>query len=392
MQTLGKFWLSRGVGVFICICAISALAAAASQPHYLVTNDDVPFTSGVTFYTVTPNGALTLKEQVATGGSGIGGGFFGTNRLSFLKSASQDCVYASDAASGDIAGIDISTLEVGGDAFGSATDSGFTNGIGLAMNGQYLYAGFTDSNTIGTFQIQPSCSLTFINDISVGGLQGGAIDGMSLHGNMMVVTYGDGSIESFTISAGAPVSNGDKQNSTAFRMSQGATYPTSVEITKDGHFAVFGDTSTSTVVEVSNLSSSKLSKTAVYSQKAPINSSNILLSPDESLLYLANTEGDSITALFFDPGDGKVSPGCTSGKLKGFSKDWSYLSGLALATNTGTGTAIYVAEFGSPSSIGEIQVTSTGGKCTLREASSSPVSDPNSPGLLSIGSFPPRSF
>ncbi len=145
--------------------------------------------------------------------------------------------------------------------FGSTTDDGSANGIGLAMNQKYLYAGYTTSNTIGTFKVQPGCSLKFGNDISVAGLQGGAIEGMALHGNIMVVTYGDGSIESFNVSAGTPVSNGDLQNSTAFRKSQGATYPTSVEITQDGHFAVFGDTSSSTVVEVSDISSGKLSPT-----------------------------------------------------------------------------------------------------------------------------------
>src|SRR6202023_1939370 len=101
----------------------------------------------------------------------------------------------------------------------------------------------------------------------------GVIDGMAIHGNMLVATYGDGSIESFDISSGTPVSNGDKQNSTAYLKSQGATYPNGVEITKDGRYAIFGDTSTSTIVEVSDISSGKLSKTSVYTQKAPINSS-----------------------------------------------------------------------------------------------------------------------
>ncbi len=396
MQMSGKVWLLRGLVTFICvgvwICAASTSAAGATPPHYLVTNDDVTFGNGVTFYSVGANGVLTLVQQVLTGGSGIGGGFFGTNRLSLLNNANNECVYASDAASGDIVGINVSTLAAGADVFGSATDSGSTNGIGLAMNGKYLYAGFTGSNTIGTFQVQTGCSLTFVNDISVAGLQSGGIEGMALHGNTMVVTYGDGSIESFNISAGTPVSNGDLQNSTAFRKSQGATYPTSVEITQDGHFAIFGDTSTSTVVEVSDISSGKLSKTSVYTQKAPINSSNILLSPDESLVYVSNTQGDSITALFFNASTGQLTPGCTSGKLRGYSKDWSYLASLTLEKNTGTGSVVYAAEFGSLSSIAMVQVSSSGGKCTLKEAPSSPISDPNSTGLLGIASFPPRSF
>jgi len=224
------------------------------------------------------------------------------------------------------------------------------------------------------------------------GLQAGIIDGMAIQGNTMVVTYGDGSIESFNISTGTPVPNGDEQNSTAYFQSQGATYPTGVEITKDGHYAIFADTSTSVVIEVSDISSGTMSKTVVNSLATSINSSNLLLSPDESLLYIANSQGDTITAALFNKSTGKLSPGCTSGRLKGYSSNWSYLATLALATNTGTGGLIYVAEFGAPSFIAMVEVSSTAGKCTLTELPSSPVSDANSPGLLSIGVFPAQSF
>jgi len=258
------------------------------------------------------------------------------------------------------------------------------------MNAQYLYASFTDSNTIGTFHVLPGCKIKFIADLKVVGLQGGVIDGMTLHGNMLVVTYGDGSIESFDISGGVPVSNGDEQNSTGSH--GGNTYPSAVDITQDGHYAIFGDTSPLTVIEVSDISSGKLTPTVVYRLGSGINSSNILLSPDETLLYISNNQGDTITAAFFDKSTGKLSKGCTSNGLKGYVKDWSYLGALALEETTGTGGVVYVAEFGAPSSIAEIVVTSAAGKCTLTESSKSPVSDPNSPGLLSIGAFPPRPF
>jgi 6-phosphogluconolactonase (cycloisomerase 2 family) len=210
------------------------------------------------------------------------------------------------------------------------------------MNSQNLYASFTDSNTIGTFQVRPGCKLTFIGDTAVGGLQGGVIDGMATHGDIMVVTYGDGSIESFNISAGTPVPNGDEQNSTGGRT--GNTYPNGVDITQDGHYAIFGDTSTSTVVEVSDISSGKLTPTVVYRMRSGISSSNIMLSPDETLLYISNTQGDRITAAFFDKSTGVLSKGCTSGSLKGYVTDWSYLGSLALETTTGTGGVVYVAE------------------------------------------------
>jgi 6-phosphogluconolactonase (cycloisomerase 2 family) len=390
MRMLGKSCFWRGAAILIGICMVNGFAAAAGQ-HYLVTNDDTAFINSLTFYDIGTNGVLTLTKQVQTVGAGIGGGYFGSNRIAMLNSAGEECVYAADA-SGDIVGIDVKTLEVSGSTKGSEGDTGNSNGIGLAMNGQYLYAGFSDSNTIGTFQVQSGCTLTFVNDISVVGLQAGIVEGMAIGGNLLVVTYGDGSIESFNIASGTPVSNGDEQNSTAYLTSQGATYPTGIEVTKDGHYAIFGDTSTSSVIEVSDISAGKLSATVATSLKTAINSSNILLSSDETLIYISNTQGDKITAASFDKTNGKVWLNCYSGRLKGYSSNWSYLATLGLATNTGTGEVLYVAEFGAPSSIAMVEVTATGGKCTLTEMAGSPISDPNSQGLLSIGTFPPRSF
>jgi len=387
-----KFLLSNGAAVLVWICMASGFAHGATLPHYLVTNDDFVFGNSVTFYTIGSNGVLTLTGQVPTTGLGIAGGFFATNRVSVLNSTGNECVYASDAATGDIVGIDVTTLTLGGTASGSATDSGAANGIGLALNGQYLYAGYTGSNTIGTFQVQPGCSLTFVNDTPVVGLQAGFIDGMAIHGNLLVVTYGDGSIESFNIASGTPVSNNDEQNSTGYVKSLGVAYPNGVEITKDGRYAIFGDTSTSTMVEVSDISTGKLNTTVLYTLGAGISSSNIMLSPDETLLYISNTQGDKVTAAFFNKSTGKLTTGCASGNLRGLSLKWSYLAALALDTNAGTGGAIYVAEYGALSSIGMVAVSSSGGKCTLTEFPSSPLSDANSSGLLSIGTFPPRTF
>jgi 6-phosphogluconolactonase (cycloisomerase 2 family) len=347
-------------------------------------------TSSVSFFTVAPSGLLTFKTKVLIGDGGIAGGYFPANRVNVLDSENAECVYASQAQSGEIEGISIKTLKVEGHAVGSANDTGAANGVGLAMNAQYLYASFTDHSTIGTFKVLPGCSIKFVGDISVSGLQGGTIDGMVIHGNIMVVTYGDGSIESFNISGGVPVSNDDEQNSTGSR--RGNTYPSGVDITQDGHFAIFGDTSPFTVVEVSDISSGKLTPTVVYGLGKEINSSNVLLSPDESLLYITNNQSGTVTAAFFDKSTGKLSKGCVTRPLKGFVSNWSYVASLAMEETTGTGEVLYVAEYGAPSSIAEISVTSSGGKCTLTESAKSPALDPNSPGLLSIGAFPPRPF
>jgi len=385
--------LFRGAAILAGFCIFGVIATAAATPHYLITNDDRSgnyYSNSVTFYTIEADGTLTLKQQVLIGVTGLPGGFFPSNRVVALNASNNQCVFASDAATGEIDGVDVNSLTFAAHARGSSGDTGLSNGIGLALSAQFLYASFTDSSTIGTFQIHPGCSLSFVGDVTVGGLQGGIIDGMAVHGDMLVATYGDGSIESFSLGSVMPISNGDKQNSTGSH--GGNSYPSAVDITQDGRFALFGDTSTSTIIEVSDISSGKLSKTVVYQSSASINSSNIMLSPDETILYVSNTQGDRITAAFFDNKTGTLSQGCVSGLLRGYSSAWSYLGGLGLASTAGNGKGVYVAEFGADSSIAELRVNASHGKCTIAEVPGSPVLDPNSPGLLSIATFPPRSF
>jgi len=392
MKRLRRYRLARAAALAAWLLVLSASALAATS--YIVTNDDTgfPFITGVSFYTIDPGGVLTLKGQVQTGGYGIGGGYFGANRIAVLNSGQQECVFASEAATGDIVGIRVHTLNLGGRASGSPTDTGTSNGIGLVAGDHYLYASFTDSNTIGTFKVEPGCGLSFLSDVSVTGLAGGTVNAMAIRGNMMIATYTDGSLESFDIAGGIPASHGDRQHSTAAVSSQGATYPNSIDITSDGHYAIFGDTSTSMVVEVSDISSGQLTPTLVHTSTAAISSSNVMLSPDETVVYVINTQGAAVTALFFDKSTGGLSKGCTSPPIRGLSANWSYLAGLALVNKTGNGGGVYVAEFGSTSGIALVNLSVSGKKCALQEVTHSPFVDPNTTGLLSIGAFPPRAF
>jgi hypothetical protein len=375
--------------LMVLAAAISGIAWAA--PPYVIVNDDQSFPStGVSFFAVSPNGGLTRAGQVATVGTGIGGGFFGANRIKVLSTANQACVFASEAGTGDVVGININTLTVGGSAAGSQSDTGAGNGIGLALNDQYLYAGFSDSNTIGTFKILSGCGLMFVNGNAVAGVENGFINGMAVRGDVLVVTYTDGTIESFDIGTGPPISRGDKQLSTETVRSKGATFPNSVDITSDGRFAIFGDTSTACVVETSEISSGKLAKTRVYRSSESISSSTVMLSPDESLLYVVNTQGDSVSALFFNKVRGTLAAGCTSDPIRGHSSNWSYLAGIALQQSTGNGGGMYVAEF--PTGIARMNLKVKGTTCSWHEAVHSPTEDRLAAGLLSIGSYPPRSF
>jgi hypothetical protein len=230
-----------------------------------------------------------------------------------------------------------------------------------------------------------------VKDTPASGISGGAVDGIKAHGSTLIVAYADGSIESFNLASGVPVSNGDKQNSTGFNLGYGA--PAGVDISQDGHWAIFGDAGGAPAVEVSDISIGSLSPTVAYQFTSGQNSNSVLLSPDQTLLYISNTFSGQVTAAFFNKTTGVVSTGCISAPLRNYNSTWFYAAGIANATTSGTGKALYLAESGAGTSgIGIVKITATGTSCTLIETSSSPASDPQSTALMSIGVFPPRNF
>ena len=397
----------------VCMAGNPPLKNSAASPapaSYVVTNDDANALLGqnsISFFQAGGSPlapSLTYQTTLFIGGTGIGGGFFGSSRLTSLPDSGAQCLYVSDSGSAAVVAVNLQTQQVAGTFYGSENDTGTSNGIGLAMNGSYLYASFTDSNTIGTFAVLPGCQLNYVNSVTVGGLNGGTIYAMAVNGKILVVTYADGSIESFNISVGTPAPNGDQQYSTGY-VNDYNNLPDGVDITQDGHYAIFGDAAIRTVVEVSDISSGKLKPTSVYQlgvgpvAVGPIavvpgvNSSNVRLSPDESLLFISNNQSGNVTAGFFNPTTGAVSPGCTSPTLSGFYNPWAYLGSMVTENTSGNGGVLYVAEFGVPSSIGILTVATSGGTCKLTESTNSPSVDPiDSGGVLSIWAYPPRPF
>lgn len=365
--------------------------AGSNAVHYVITNENAALNTA-TFYVAGPGPTLKQKKIVPTGGSGsIGELAFSTARVSVVRDKTNQCVFVADGGSDDVAAIALKTLKVSGNFKGSATDSSGSN-LGVALNSNYLYASFSGSKTIATFRELAGCKLKFVKDVSAVGMNLGSINGMALHGKMMVVTYGDGSIQSFNISKGVPVSNRDLQLSTGFR-NNGAE-PLGVDISKDGRFAIFGDGTDSTDVEVSNISSGKLTRTVSYADLFPgSDSSNVWLSPDGSLLYVSMNASGAVAAAFFNQKTGVLTAGCSSGPLSGFNNTWQYTVGLATLGATGTGGVVYVAESGDiSSSIGIVKARSNGKTCSLTESTKSPAADSITTVLETIGAYPPRPF
>jgi hypothetical protein len=348
--------------------------------------------SSVSFYSIGADGSLIPPTRVLSAGNGIAGGYFGSNRVLVAPSGTDVCIYASNAQSENIAGIDARTRKLAGVFHGSRADNRLArNGVGLAVSSGHLYASFSGSGNLGVFQIATGCTLHFAGDVHAQGLSGGLTEGMAIHGNMMVVAYGDGSIESFDISGGMPVSNGDAQYATG---SQGDHVPDAVDITREGHYAIFGGGSTASAVEVSDISTGKLATTTVYELGTAWNSGSVRLSPDERVLYVSNSSGGRVTAAFFEKTTGKVRQGCTSAPLKGFYSKFTYIGGVATELATGTGGLLFVPELGTGrrSFIGVLRFTATATGCTLMETANSPVAGGPASAFLSIGVYPPRPF
>jgi hypothetical protein len=301
---------------------------------------------------------------------------------------SEPCAYISNGASENITAISILKRKYVGIYSPSATDSGLSSTV---TNGTYLYAAFGlfNGNTIATFQVNAGCGLTFVGDVYAYGLNTfSGPQGMALHGSMLIITCADGSIESFNTFAGLPVSNGDKQNASGHSHGLNAV---GVDISKNGQYAVFGDNGGPVAIEVSDISLGKLTPTVLYDNLgAGAWSTNVLLSPNDDLLYITDYDSNQVSAARFSETSGRVAAGCVSATVNG----GNFPLSLAMASTSGTGGVIYVTDAlsGFTPVVDMLSVGVVGKQCTLTEHS--PVSDPNgNTGMgLSIAVWPPRPF
>ena len=145
------------VAVAAALCLFSAAAdrpgarrqVLAPTSPMLIVNEDLqgPGLSEISSFNI-QGAQLNYSTTLVTAGYGIGGGFFGTQRLSSVPSLSAACVYVADSGTNDISTVSIPALELIDSFTGSDTDDGSSNGIGMAVNQNFLYAGYTTSGTI----------------------------------------------------------------------------------------------------------------------------------------------------------------------------------------------------------------------------------------------------
>lgn len=380
---------------------------AQAGRHFVFTNDQFAGLNSTTVFEASGTAAnpnLGLVTVIDTGGAGAPLSAPAQVQAVVAAGDDNDCLFLVDGGSSDVDAMDIrpgQQVNVGTFKGGSGDDGGFF-GMAETTTGHRVYAAFTGSDTIASFNIQNGCGLTYLGSVSALGLNGGAPLGLASRGKIMVVTYGDGSIESFNIQGKVPVSNGDLQLTTGFTDGNGGS-AAGVQITSDGHSAIFADaTGSFTEAEVSKITSGKLTTTIDYGGQNAVNgslgagqNSNFAwLSPNEKLVYISNTYSGQVTGVNFDSATGVLSYGCISGVLKGFGTNFIFPAGLATAGTTTTGGVVWVAEYASAPAgyIGMLTVGSSSGKCTLTEAPNSPAEEAETDGLESIAAFPPRPF
>ncbi|MBA3915932.1 MAG: hypothetical protein H0X25_19180 [Acidobacteriales bacterium] len=350
------------------------LTASAQTSPYLVTNDGNRDGNTATFYSLGANGVPTQVAVVPTGGLGIRHTFYASPGVAVMGDGG-DCIYVANAASFDISSIVASSLKLAG-TFKVPPHRDYGE-VSLAISGRALYAGFSQSYTMATFAMGAGCSLQYLGDVVVHGQP----VGMKVRGDLLVMAYGDGDIESFDVSGTLPVSNGDLQQSTGNHLYGGM--PGGVEITKDGHWALFGDgTNPGGIVEVSDISSGKLAATVPYRFGRGNDSNNVVLSPDEKLLYVSQNLSGNVVALSFDSTTGVIGKGCSS-TLRGNRS--GITAGIAAAPANNGSDFVYLAE--APNRIGVLSRTGEGAGCTLSEVPGSPITDPQSTVLTSIAIY-----
>ena len=413
--------------------AVALLSPLHLQAQYVYVNDNNPGSGANTatgFVAVAgPALSIVTGSPFATTSTGYGAFPAPLQEVAISYSPSQNCLFVSDPLgnsafpTGDFAAFSINPSNGSLTLVGNFNDPSNTAGanklLPLAIDRRvgfvYLFAAFTGENKIAFYKVNTAtCQPFWSTSTPAIGLTGAPVVSMAVSKagpHVLVVSYGDGSIQSFKIGGGVltPLA---QFNSTGFA-SQGGR-PQSVDITMNGKYAVFGDKQSGvTEVEVAKiLSTGNLAPTVDYGGPAVasgvnlgpgLNSQNVWLSPAAASgyfrLYITNNSSGQVTTARVSQVTGAVitALACTAGYTNPTALAplaWAFPAGLHTMSTTGAGGGLVVSEYGTPSSVALLRIQNATG-CT-REVSGSPFVDPFSnftfSGLESIDVFPSRSY
>jgi len=375
----------RPIRLFLLMvtCAIGAMA----QGTFVYTNDDRSPNS-VSAFSVAANGALTPVpgSPFLTGGSGLGFGLFASNRIT--TAIVKDFLYAANSGSNNVSAFSINPATgvltaVPGSPFPTG---GSAAGLGMSLtttpNDQFLIAANAGSVNITVYSIAANGALTAVAGSPFDAGPGGSPAGIKVTPDgkfLAVARVANNSVSMYSISSaggltpvpGAPFLAG------------GTGTATGIDCNCSSNNLFVGEANFgSTIVSVQSIAANgALSPIPGSPFIGPGSNSNVVvLSPDDSKLFVSNQESSSVTAfnvaasgaLTLVPGSPFPAPG--SFRPSGMATDQS-------------GKFLYVAAFNN-----EISGFSVAANGALSPIPGSPfIVFPDSFGLLSLAVFPAKS-
>ena len=351
--------------VLLCVCVVGGLfstvasAQAPVAPTIVVATNDVHSSNSMSAYvdnppytTLTPlpgspysTDSIAQPGPYATSGIAQAAGTQGTR-----------CTYVSDGLgpNGDGTNSDIavfrgtlSATHLVENFFSGQGFSGIEYGIGLSINGKYLYAYYSGSVVIEVLQIDPStCKLTDTGhgvDASGPGL-GIAVSITARAGNCLFATYGDGSVGSYKIGGGNI--NLVEQQFTGGNTTFGGI-PAMAAVTKDG-YVLFDDALTNGALYDAYKIGSGCQMTS-NPVSGPYfvtihNSNTFVLAPDGSTIYTIGQASGTIETNHYS-GNGLVTEtSCEDVAMNGFGTNFAFPGTGATPTTIGAGNGLFVAE------------------------------------------------
>jgi hypothetical protein len=236
--------------------------------------------------------------------------------------------------------------------YAAAGLSGIEDGVGLSVNGKYLYANYTGSVMIEVLQIDPStCKLLDTGhgaDASGPGL--GIAVSITARGNSGCVfaANGDGSVGSFKIGGGniSSVSEIFTEGSSMY-----GGVPAMAAVTNDGYVLFDDALSNGTLYEAFKIGTGCTLTTANERISGPYfvtirNSETFVLAPDGMTIYTIGQGSGTIQENFY-AGSGLVDlTSCEDVAMNGFKTNFTYPGTGATPTVNGAGGGLFVAEAG----------------------------------------------
>ena len=354
---------------------------------FVYTNNNTTGGNTVSAFSVDANGALTqiAGSPFATGGDGGGGGFFAANRISTCVVGTF--LFVSNDGSNNISAFSIdpmtgSLTPVPGSPFATGAFAGEGISLGVTPDNRFLFAANSGSNNITTYSIGANGALTIIPGSPVPA--GGQPDGVRVSPDGRFLSVALISLDRIAIFSIA--SNG------AITSVPGSPFPAAaigivagIDINCAGNLLFAGEANNGgTHVDVFSIGSNG-ALTPVpgspFNNPGLGNNSNVvLLSPDDSLLFVSNQFSNTVT-VFNVAANGSLS--LVSGSP--FNGGGGEPSGIA--TNA-AGTFLYAANFDS-SSVSVFSINNSG---VLTPVTGSPFSTgrPGNSGLLSLAAFPAK--